>query len=176
MELKTRLIVWGMAAALCLSGANLFAQMTTAEIPAVRGWWSWRPGGLGGGPDPAQFQQRIMSQIRQSLNVTNDVEWSVIQPMVQKVMDARRDADMGIRGPGGPGGRGGFGPPPSAEQQTLQKALDAKAPTEQIKDALAKFRAARKDKQARLEAAQASLESVLTTKQEAQAVLMGLLQ
>lgn len=177
MELKTRLIVWGMAAALCLSGASLFAQDDNGGNPGGPGdGGPGGPGGLGGGPDPAQFQQRIMSQIRQSLNVTNDVEWSVIQPMVQKVMDARRDADMGIRGPGGPGGRGGFGPPPSAEQQTLQKALDAKAPTEQIKDALAKFRAARKDKQARLEAAQASLESVLTTKQEAQAVLMGLLQ
>jgi hypothetical protein len=57
----------------------------------------------------------------------------------------------------------------------LQKALDDKAPVEQIKDALAKYRAARKDKQARLEAAQASLKSVLTAKQEAQAVLLGLL-
>ncbi|MGD0815505.1 MAG: hypothetical protein ABSA83_18045 [Verrucomicrobiota bacterium] len=174
MELKRRLIVWGMAAALCLCGASLFAQDDNGGGPGGPGdGGPGGPGGPGGGPDSVQFQQRMLSQIRQGLNVTNDTEWSAIQPLVQKVMDARRDADMGMRGPGG---RGGFGPPPSIEQQTLRKALDARAPAGEIKDALAKFRAARKDKQARLEAAQTSLESVLTTKQEAQAVLMGLLE
>jgi hypothetical protein len=78
-------------------------------------------------------------------------------------------------GPGGPGGRGGFGPQASDEQKALQKALDDSAPSAQIKDALAKYRAARKDKQARLAAAQADLKNVLTVKQEAHAVLMGLL-
>jgi hypothetical protein len=57
----------------------------------------------------------------------------------------------------------------------LQKAIDDNAPAPQIKDALAKYRAARKDKQAKLAAAQANLKSVLTAKQEAHAVLMGLL-
>ena len=51
----------------------------------------------------------------------------------------------------------------------------ANAPVSQIKEAFAKYRAARKEKQARLEAAQASLRSVLNVKQEAQAVLLGLL-
>ena len=118
----------------------------------------------------------MMSQVRQNLSVTNDDEWSVIQPLVQKVMDARRDADMGMMGHGGPGGRGGPVPQASAEQKALQKALDDKAPVEQIKDALANYRSARKDRQARLEAAQDNLKSVLTTTQEARAVLMGLLR
>jgi hypothetical protein len=167
MKLKTRFGVWGMAAALCLCGATLFAQDDNGGGPGGPG------GGPGGGPDPAQFQQYMMRQIRQSLNVTNDDEWSVIQPLVQKVMDLRREADMGMTGPGGPGG---FGPQASAEQQALQKVINDKAPVEQIKDALAKYRAACKDRQARLEAAQASLKSVLTAKQEAQAVLLGLLR
>ena len=45
----------------------------------------------------------------------------------------------------------------------------------EVRDALAKCRATRKDKQAKLEAAQNNLKSVLSTKQEAQAVLLGLL-
>jgi hypothetical protein len=140
-------------------------------------------GGTGGGTfDPAQFEKRMQQQMRQSLSVTNDDEWTVIQALIQKVMGLRREAGgMGMPGPGGPGGpppgRSGGGPrqgQSSAERQSLQKALDAGAPVAQIKDALAKYRAARKEKQAKLEAAQENLKRVLTTKQEAQAVLMGL--
>jgi hypothetical protein len=139
-----------------------------------------------------QMQQRMLEQDRQSLNITNDAEWAVIQPLIQKVMDARQEANtggMGMRGfggpgggfggfgggRGGPGGPGGFGPQASDEQQALQKALDDNAPVAQIKDALTKYRAAQKAKQAKLEAAQANLKQVLTVKQEAQAVLLGLL-
>jgi hypothetical protein len=108
------------------------------------------PGGPGGGFDPAQFQQRIMEQTRQSLNVTNDDEWAVIQPLVQKVMDTRREVGggggMGMPGPGGPGGRGWPGDQANSEQQALQKAVDDASPVPQIKDALAKYRARRKDK------------------------------
>ncbi len=128
------------------------------------------PGDTRGGFDPAQFQQRMMEQTRQSLNVTNDDEWAAIQPLIHKVMDARREAG----GPGGPGGRGRPGAQASSEQQALQQAIDASAPVAQIKEALAKYRAARKDKQAKLEAAQANLKTVLSVKQEAQAVLLGL--
>lgn len=128
----------------------------------------------------------MMNQIRQSLNLTNDNEWAAIQPLVQKVMDARREiggGGMGMPGPGGPGGppggpggRGGPGAQASSEQQALQKAIDDGAPVPQIKDALAKCRAARKDKQAKLEAAQTDLMGVLSVTQEAQAVLLGLLR
>jgi len=119
--------------------------------------------------------------------VTNDDEWAALLPLIQKVMDAQRDVrtagGMGMRGPGGPGGGfgrgpggpGGFGAQASDGQQALQKAVDDNAPVPRIKDALAKFRAAIKAKQAKLEAVQESLRAVLTTKQEAQAVLMGLL-
>ena len=44
------------------------------------------------------------------LGFTNDTDWSAVQPLVQKVMDARRDVGMG----GGMGrmfGRGGRGGP-----------------------------------------------------------------
>lgn len=106
------------------------------------------PGPNGGPPpnfDPAKFQQRFMEQVRQSLNVTNDQEWTVVQPLIQKVMEARREANMGgmrpgMGGLGGPDGRRPFGGQASAEQQELQKAVGEGVPTPQIKDALAKYR------------------------------------
>ena len=77
---------------------------------------------------------------------------------------------------GGGGGRGFFGGTPSPEAEALQKAVDDNAPASQIKDLLAKYEASQKDKQAKLAAAQENLRAVLTTKQEAQATLFGLLQ
>ena len=71
-------------------------------------------GGFGGGNfDPAQFQQRMMDNIRDQLGFTNDTDWAAVQPMVQKVMDARRDVGGGMRGMfgrnRGQGGQGGGG-------------------------------------------------------------------
>ena len=184
MKFRTFSPIFGLATALLLCGGSLLAQ------DDGRGG----PGGPGNF-DPAQFRQRMMEQVRKNLEVTNDDEWAAIQPLVEKVMEARRESfsggPMGMGGPGGPppgggpggpppggggGGGRGFGPQPSAEQQALQKAIDGKLPASQIKDALARFRASRADKQARLAAAQANLKGVLTIKQEAEAVLMGLLQ
>lgn len=153
------------------------------------------PGGMGGlgGPapsaigssgngqgrnfDPAQFQQRMLEQVRQNLNITNAEEWSAIKPLFQKVIDAQREVRNGSMGgpPGGPRGRSPSIVQSSAEQQTLQKAVEDNSPVQQIKDALAKYRAARQANQARLEAAQDNLKAVLSTRQEAQAVLLGLL-
>jgi hypothetical protein len=139
-----------------------------------------RTGGPSGGFDPAQFQRIMLEQIRTNLNVTNVEEWTAIQPLVQKVMDARRETMSGggmrmFGRPGGANGRGGPGGQTSSEQQALQSAIEANAPTAQIKNALAKCRAAQVEKQANLAAAQADLQNVLSVKQEAQAVLLGLL-
>lgn len=146
------------------------------------------PGG-GGNFDPAAMQQRMMDGIKDRLEFTNDTDWSAVQPLVQKVMDARRDVGGGggMRGMFGGRNRGGdqaggnnrqrgggmFGQP-SPEAEALQKALDDNAPAGQIKDLLAKYKTTQKAKQAKLEAAQADLQKVLTSKQEAQAVLLGL--
>jgi Spy/CpxP family protein refolding chaperone len=146
-------------------------------------------GGFGGGNfDPAQMQQRIMDNVRDQLNFTNDTDWAAVQPLVQKVLDTRRDVGFGnMRGlfgrprgqggqGGGGGGRGGFGGQPGPEQEALQNALDADAPAAQIKDLLAKYKASQQAKQSKYEAAQDALKSVLTSKQEAQAYLLGLVR
>jgi Spy/CpxP family protein refolding chaperone len=146
------------------------------------------PGGPGGfgNMDPAQRQQFMMDRTKETLEITDDKEWKALEPLVTKVMDARRETLAGLGrgfgrgGRGGPGGdnnapRGGFGGTPSPEAEALQKTIDAKAPNAEIKAALAKYVESRKVKQAALEKAQADLRKVLTPRQEALAALNGLL-
>jgi hypothetical protein len=133
--------------------------------------------------DPAQRQQMMMDRVKQQLDITNDTEWSAIEPLVQKVMDARRDQMQGMfgggrrGGQGGGGGGGGFGgnQTPDPDREALQAAIDSNAPAAQIKTLLDKYRSSVKTKQAKLESAQADLKKVLSQKQEASAVLAGLL-
>jgi len=174
MKMKSLLAMIGMVTTLCLGTGSLQAQDDNGG-PGGPPPGDGGPGGMGGPGgnfDPAQFEQRMLEHIRTSLNVTNDDEWTAIQPLVKKVMDARRE--IGFGGGMGPGGRGRPGETVSSEQQMLQKALDDGAPIPQVKDALAKCRAARVIKEGELAAAQASLQSVLSVKQEAQAFLLGL--
>jgi hypothetical protein len=183
MRLNSAVAVCAVAAAACLSAGTLSAQDDGGGNRGRRG------AGGGGNFDPAQFQQRMMENIRERLAFTNDTEWAAVEPLVQKVMDARRDlgpagmGGFGRRG-GAPGGggndqggnrRGGFFGQPSPEAEALQRAIDDNAPAGQLKDALTKYRASRKDKEAKLTAAQDNLRKVLTPKQEAQAVLLGLM-
>ncbi|HEY1716982.1 MAG TPA: hypothetical protein VGH42_01660 [Verrucomicrobiae bacterium] len=185
MKLKRMMTMCAVTAALVLSAGSLFAQDNGNS--GDQGGGGQRRNRGGGNFDPAQFQQRMMDNVRDQLGFTNDTDWSAVQPLVQKVMDARRDVGGGNMGRmfgrnrggnngggQGGGGRGGMFGQPSPEQDALQKAIDADAPAAQIKDLLAKYRAAQKVKQANLETAQANLKAVLSVKQEAQATLLGL--
>jgi hypothetical protein len=183
MKVNQLLAIGGMAAALFLSAGTVFAQNDNQG----------GGGGRGGGfrnMDPAQMQQRMMERIRDDLSFTNDTEWNAVQPLVQKVMDARRDVGFGggmgrmfgrNRGNNNTGDqannrRGGFFGQPSPEAEALQKAIDDNAPTAQIKAALAKYQESQKAKRAKLVQAQENLRKVLTPKREAQATLLGLLE
>ncbi len=149
-------------------------------------------GGGGGGRgnfDPAQFQQQMMDRFKERFEMTNDDEWVAVKGLIQKVMDTRRAtmSGMGLGGrrnnngggggdnAGRNGGRGGFNAPPSPEAEDLQKALDAKASPDELKAKMAKLRDSRKGKEAALAKAQEDLRKVLTVRQEATAVSMGLL-
>jgi len=175
MKVNQLLTICGMVAALTLGAGTVFAQNDN----------NGNGGGGGGGGrnrgnfDPAQFQQRMMDNIREQLGFTNDTDWNAVQPLIQKVTDARRDVGFGGGmgrmfgrnrggGSGGPGGgRGGFGQQPSPEAEALQKAIDDNSPAAQIKAALAKYEASQKVRQAKLAQAQENLRKVLTVKQEA---------
>ncbi|MGB7769491.1 MAG: hypothetical protein WBN22_11645 [Verrucomicrobiia bacterium] len=177
MKMNQLFTVCGLAAALFLGAANVSAQDNGGGFGNGRGNF-----------DPAQFQQRMMDNLRDQLGFTNDTDWSAVQPLIQKVMDARRDVGggMGMRmmfrnrrgnddNANGGGRRGGFFGPPSPQAEALQQAIDNHAPDAQIKQALDKYRASVKDKEAQLAQAQENLRKVLTVRQEAQATLMGLL-
>jgi hypothetical protein len=184
MKLNRIITACALAATLAISANSLLAQDNGNSTPGAPG-----NGAPGGGQrrawDPAQIQQRMLDRIQDQLGFTNDTDWDAVKPLVQKVMDARRDVLSGQmrgmfgggRNRGGQGGPGGgmFGQT-SPEQDALQKAIDDDAPTAQIKDLLAKYKEVQKAKQAKLEAAQDDLKAVLTTKQEAQAYLLGLVR
>jgi hypothetical protein len=182
MKLNRVLGTAAIAVALCLSTTQMVAQDNANP-----------PGGGPPGPgnfDPAQMRQRMMDNLKEQLEVTNDAEWKVIQPLIQNVMDARMAIGFGGMGRGmfGRGNRsggdnaqtdrgprrGGFGTP-SPEAEALQKAIEAKASKAELKVALQKYLESRKTKQAELEAAQAKLRAVLTPRQEAIAALAGML-
>lgn len=196
MKSNRMTIVCAMTAALALSVSSLLAQENDGGAgagPGGPGAGFGGPGGGFGGPgggnfDPAQMQkqmqQYMMQTYQQQLGITNDTDWSAVQPLVQKVMDAQNAArgSMGMMlgrggmgGMGGPGGAGGFGRQTDSAADALQKALDSNAPTAQIKVLLAEYQASQKAKQAALAAAQDDLRKVLSVRQEALGSLMGLL-
>jgi hypothetical protein len=186
--MKKLFAMFAVAAALCMSAESSLAQNGGGggggNGGGGQGGFRRNGGGGGGGGnfDPAQFQQRMMDRYKQDLGFTNDTEWAAVEPLVQKVSDARIEAlrggfGGGFRrgGQGGGGGGGGFGGQTDPDREALQQAIDNNAPAAQIKTLLDKYRASAKAKQAKLESAQADLKKVLTQKQEAAAVLAGLL-
>jgi len=192
MKLNRILSLCAVAATLALSTTSLLAQDNNNGDQGGQRRQRGGPGGPGGGNwDPAQMQQRLLEGVRDRLGFTNDTEWSAVQPLVQKVLDARREVGVGGgmralfggRNRGGDQGggnnrqRGGgmFGQP-SPEEESLNKALEDNAPASQIKDLLTKYKASKAAKQAKLEAAQDALKAVLTTKQEAQAYVLELVR
>jgi hypothetical protein len=182
MKVGKILGICGIAAGLCLGAGTLLAQSNSNSNSNGNGGQGRRGGG--GNFDPAQFQQRMMDNVRERLAFTNDTDWAAVQPLVQKVFDARRDVGipgMGMMRRGGGGGgnaqggrRGGFFGAPSPEAEALQKAIDDNAPAAQVKAMLEKYRASRKDKEAKLGQVQEDLRKVLTARQEAEATLLGL--
>lgn len=130
---------------------------------------------------PADFQARMLANLREQLGVTNDDEWTVIAPRLTAVMELRRNTmagGFGFRGMAG-GGRNGNRPnfqgTANPDLDALQAALTNQAPDAEIKARLERFREIRKQNEARLEKAREDLRAVLTVRQEAVAVMMGLL-
>ena len=188
-NIKKMLVAAGCAAALCLSSGNVMAQR----------------GGGGGNFDPAQRRLDQLTNIREQMDVKDDSEWKVLETSIGKVMDAQQEAMQGRFGGMG-GGRGGNrqrggaaggatataadpaaagqggnqarrgGPAPSAEMEDLQKAIEAKAPADEIKAKLQKVRDVSKAKEAKLETAREDLKKLVTARQEAILVVNRILQ
>jgi hypothetical protein len=190
MKTLTRILTLA-GVALALIGATARVEAQQPDRPN-RGDRQGGPGGF----DPEQMRQRMMERYREQLEVKGDAEWKIVEERIGKVSEARREAGTGMMGGrgmfGGPGGRGGgggneqadaqrqnrrnpFASTPLPEAEELQKAIDGKASADELKTRLAKLREARKAKQANLVKAQDELRAILSVRQEAVAVMMGLL-
>lgn len=156
-----------------------------------------RGGNRNGNFDPAQARQRMLDNYKERLEVNNDAEWKIIQERIEKVLQAQRELRVGggFARSGGGNRRGGndnaqsdnngggrtnrggmFGIEPNPELEALQKALDSKAPPDEIKSKVARLRESLKAREAKLASAQEDLRKVLSMRQEGLAMLMGLLK
>lgn len=185
----SRRLILGVAGGALLSGVMLSAPGVRAQVPGG-------PGGPGGRRDPAQFREQMKAQLKELLGSTDD-EWKILEPKIDKVQElqqvngAARGMGMmrlmfnrgGPGGPGGPGGAGGRfnrdqGPPATVQLkwQELQNVIESKeASPDRYKAALAAFREARAQAQADLLKAQNELRDLLTPRQEAILVALGMI-
>jgi hypothetical protein len=155
----------------------------------------------GGGFDPARIREFRVNAVKDQIGATPE-EWTVLQPKLEKVIDAQTAAAAGRGfgfGRGGPrrggdqnatggdqnatGGNrprgGGFGSdtPVGKAANELRDAVENKdTPQEQIATKLKALRDARAKAKADLDAAQKDLQGVVTPRQEAVLVANGMLE
>lgn len=177
--------------------------VASVSVGQPQGRGGQRGGQRGAGFDPARMRQMMEQRMKEQLGCT-DAEWQVLGPRLTKVMSLTRQTSggmgrmfMGRRGgPGGPGGpqgqpqsaqqggrrggRGPFGGEPTAVDtaaQALQTTLgNSDATPDEIKAKLTSLRSAKEKAKQELAKARQELRQVLTLRQEAQLVLMGMLE
>jgi hypothetical protein len=142
-----------------------------------------KAGGRRGSPE--EMQARMLSSLRERLEVPDDEEWKIISVRLGKVVELRRSTigtaggiAAAFAGRGSPGGdnRGGRGRTAgNPEMSALQSAVRDKLPDAEIKSRLDRLRQSRRDNETKLSQAQEELRAVLSIRQEAVAVVFGLL-
>src|SRR5271157_4061736 len=101
MRIQNWLVAAGIAAAMSLGAVQSLAQPGPGGGGGGGGGFGpGGGGGFGGGRrgnfDPAQMRQMMMDGIRGMLEVENEDEWKVLEPLVQKVVDAQAAARAGL--------------------------------------------------------------------------------
>ena len=115
----------------------------------------------------------MLAGLRTQFDVADDAEWQLIADRITKVSELRRATTAGAFGlRGGPRASASS----NSEQAALRAAVTEKLPDAEIKARLERLREAHKQAEAKLDQAREDLRSVLTVRQEAIAVLAGLLQ
>lgn len=181
-------------ASVYVGSSSLFAQAPTT---GADGQTRRRGGDQTDGSDrrnmsPQDMQARMLAGLKERFEVTDDDEWKVISDRLAKVLELRRNAAGagfgGFMGRGGTGGGGAQGGDSyrgtrgtrgtaggSPEVAALSSALRDKLPDAEIKSRLERVREMRKENEAKLSKAQEDLRTVLSVRQEATAVVFGLL-
>jgi hypothetical protein len=152
-------------------------------------------GGGEGGDRREEFRQRFSAQMKEMMGAT-DEEWQVLQPKIERLQQLQQASSAGRgafmmfagRGGGGFGGGGGGGgrdggqsdantSPVQQKATDLQASINNKeAKPEELKVKLAALREARQKAKADLTKAQEELRELLTIRQEAVLVVMGMLE
>jgi hypothetical protein len=150
------LVTAGVAACFCL-GANQAVTQGGPGSPAL------------GSLNPEQMWQRGAEKLRQAFEVKDDAEWQIVEEQARKVYDLRVEMIKSLiaaaRQPGGD---------TLPEAGALKSAIAAKSSNEKLKAAMERFRQARQAKEDKLLQAQADLKKILTIRQEAIALGLGL--
>ena len=113
--------------------------------------------------------------MRVTLGVTNNDEWLVIYPRLATVIQLQQQARVAAIARMGARASTTLTVAPDPASDGLTKALADNAPIAEIKGAMARVRQARKAKQAEMAKAQADLQAVVTIRQEAILLNLGLL-
>ena len=122
----------------------------------------------------------MLAKLREQFEVTDETEWALIAERIAKVNELRRSlgASAGPKGPLAgdrkrPAARGEGSM--QIEQAALRAAVRDKLPDAEVRARLARVHEVYQQNEARLAKAQADLRAVLTVRQEAVAVMAGLL-
>ncbi len=179
----------------CLVAALVLGVAVGQDRPARQrgtGTDQAAPGGgqRGGAPgaggdrqfDPEQFRQMREQRTREQLGAT-EAEWKTLGPRVMKVQQLNQQLTGGAGGMFPGGGRRGAEGGQQAEMTAMEKASQAlrttlrneSASPDEIKKQLAALRTAREAAKKELAVAQQDLRKAVNIRQEAQLVLMGLL-
>ena len=138
-----------------------------------------------------QFEARQQKRLQEQLGASDD-EWKILEPKIKKVRELAQLVGEDAAGQmmmGGPGGPGGFrifrNTDPNAPERSdldrkteaLRKAVEnPEAKPEDVAAALKVYREARSKAKGDLETARKQLRELLTVRQEAQLVTMGVLE
>ncbi len=180
----------------CLAAVMLVGLLSQAiAAPQAEDTNSQRGPRRGQRFDREQMQRMMTERLKETLEI-GDEEWKVLEPRIAKVLTlSRQGGGFGGMGMMMRGRRGGFGPgaqpgargvdtqapqqeltPVEKSTQELQTVLDNKdAKPEEVKAKLTVLRDAREKARQELVKAQKELREIVSVRQEAQLVLMGLL-
>jgi hypothetical protein len=125
-----------------------------------------RNGGEKPGRDSAEASARSLTRLREALRVTDDAEWEVISARIAAV----QAAGAGPKDKAKPAGADRIA------QDALRTAVRDGLPDAELRLRLARAHQLQQEREARLARARAELRAVLTVRQEAVAVLAGLLE
>jgi hypothetical protein len=180
-------------AAVVLAGAASTSFAQNAPPPGGAGGQGGQGGRGGNRRDPAQMRQQMNDRMKELLGATDD-EWKLLQPQIEKVQTLQRTTTSRVgasllygngnnnNGGGGRGFRGGQQPDNATPSAVEEKARELTAAIQnkdtkpdEYKSKMAAYREARTQAKADLSKAQESLREVVTVRQEAVLVDLGLL-